>query len=472
MHSGLDLRGTTRRHPVTAAACAVAGAVIAVAVAAVVVFQPFHRAPPDDCSAGELTVAGGTDVSLNSQRRSLIEDWNGGDRGARPKARLTEVSPLSDQQHSQLKAVEESGSCAYDVLILDGPWTAGFAAGGFLRPLDDIGSRPPDTKGFFPKGLAMGSYDHRQYALPFNLDVGLLYFRDKAKRPATPDAWPDDRYTAQLGDYEGLTVNALEAVWNHGGAGLLTGTAGTGRAELRDRVQPALEEVAKRMTRSGSPLLTSFQLGYQEQETIEAFARGGDDLAMRLWPYAYRNLANEPGLRDGGRLRFTVAAPPGDTVLGGQTLAISRHSRHAADALALIEYLTGDEAQKRLYSCGGFVPARASVFGLPPEPPRGAAATGIRTCSQLLKDDPRTRNDPDNPAGEPDAMTPERLTTLADAIVSALAGARPRPVTEHYDTFSTTFRGCARKIFSGEAVDAGRFAAAVEASLGGRAATC
>lgn len=69
-------------------------------------------------------------------------------------------------------------------------------------------------------------------------------------------------------------------------------------------------------------------------------------------------------------------------------------------------------------------------------------------------------------------MTPERLTTLADAIVSALAGARPRPVTEHYDTFSTTFRGCARKIFSGEAVDAGRFAAAVEASLGGRAATC
>jgi multiple sugar transport system substrate-binding protein len=311
----------------------------------------------------------------------------------------------------------------------------------------------------------MGSYEGHQYALPFNLDVGLLYYRSKAQPPASPAAWPDSRYIAQLGDYEGLTVNALEYAWNHGAAGVLTGDAKPSRADLAAKVYPALKTVAAQIARGG-PLQTSFMQGYQEQDSIQAFARGADDGLMRHWPYAYRDLANDLKLRDGANLRFNVVAPPGANALGGQTLAISSHSRHQKDALALIQHLTSTASQQRLYSCGGFAPTRFSAFGLKPGPLRNATVQNVPTCSQLRS------AERDNANGEPDNATPQRLAALATAIVTSLDRARPRPVTDHYETFSTTFRGCARKILSGSAVTPDAFARAVQDALKGKSASC
>ncbi|MEU4822155.1 extracellular solute-binding protein [Actinomadura sp. NPDC023710] len=446
-------------HGRTAWLSAVGGAAATLVCAQALAFWPgsSYEALPSHCDRSELVVAGGTDVSLNSQRRQLIQKWN---TGGNPHATLVEIAESTDSQHSQIKAMQESRGCGYDVLIMDNTWTAEFAAGGYLRPLDDIGNRSD----FFPAALETGKWHGKQYAVPFNVDVGLLYRRDGAQAPRD---WPHllgSGVAMQLDDYEGLTVNALEAVWNDGGGGLLTGEGHPDEKTLRTSVFPALRRMAARAsdprpgTRTGGPLTAS--RSYDEQKSMEAFMAGAP--LMRNWPYAFSTLATEPGMRDGTRLRYAVAALPGHTVLGGQNLAVSEYSPHPDTALRLVEYLSGTESQKLLFSCGGFAPGRYSALGL--RPGRHAAAdVQVRNCSAFTQE----RLDP----GDVE-LDQAQLTELGTAVVNALDRARPRPATPHYSTFTGTFRGCVQKLFDRTGTDAETFARAVGRSLDGRTASC
>ncbi|MGI5202529.1 extracellular solute-binding protein [Spirillospora sp. CA-108201] len=447
-------------HGRTAWLSAAGGAAAALVCAEVLAFWPgsSYRALTPHCDRSELVVAGGTDVSLNSQRRRLIQKWNEDRRN--PHATLVEISESTDSQHSQIKAMQESRGCGYDVLVMDNTWTAEFAAGGYLRPLDDIGERSD----FFPAALETGKWQGKQYAVPFNVDVGLLYRRDGAQAPRD---WPHllgSGTAMQLDDYEGLTVNALEAVWNDGGGGLLTGERRPDEKALRAKVFPALKRLAARApdpqpaARTHGPLTAS--RSYDEQMSMEAFTSGTP--LMRNWPYAFSTLATEPGMRDGTRLRYGVTALPGRTVLGGQNLAVSKYSPNPDDALRLVKELSGTESQKQLFSCGGFAPGRYSALGLA-SGQHAAADVQAQNCSALTGE----RLDP----GDVE-LDQAQLTELGTAVVNALDRARPRPVTPHYSTFTGTFRACVQKLFDQTGTDARTFARAVERSLDGRTASC
>jgi multiple sugar transport system substrate-binding protein len=335
---------------------------------------------------------------------------------------------------------------------MDNTWTAQFADAGYLRPLDGI----DDLDDFFPAALRTGEWDGEQYAVPFNVDVGLLYYREGV---TPPTAWPglvSSGIAMQLADYEGLTVNALEAVWNDGGAGQLTGRDRPSEDDLRTTVYPALSRLAPRVHGS---LAASRQYG--ELQSIEAFASGTK--LMRNWPYAFSALASEPRMRDGTRLRFGVTALPGRTVLGGQNLAVSEHSPNPGDAADLVEFLSGTSSQRLLFSCGGFAPGRYSALGLSPGH-HSPADVQAPACSSLT-------GQPPGP-GEVELPGEAQLTQLGRAVVTALGRAEPRPVTPHYSTFTGTFRGCVQKIFDRAGTDAESFAQAVERSLDGRTASC
>ena len=448
----------------TAWLAAAAGAALVLVTALVVALWPGPSRP--HCDRDNLVVAGGTDVSLNDQRRKLVQDWNDGrpDGRRHRHATLVEVSESADLQHSQLKAVQESRGCGYDVLIMDNTWTAQFAAGGYLLPLTGIG----DLRDFFDAALETGTWDGKRYAVPFNADVGLLYSRRGEDVPAS---WPgllDKGPAVQLADYEGLTVNALEAVWNDGGAGLLTGTGRPSEADLRGRVYPALVRLARRQGR----LAASRQA--RELDSIQAFVSGTP--LMRNWPYAFSALATEPKMRDGDELRFEVGALPGDGVLGGQNLAVSAYSPHPGDAAELVRFLSGPYSQRRLFSCGGFAPARYSALGLRPDD-LSPDAVRVRPCAAIAG----ARSTAGEREAEESFLPGEaQLTALGRAIVSALPRAKSRPVTPHYSTFTATFRSCVEKIFrdydtyaqNDAGVGAATFAAAVDRALDGRAASC
>lgn len=418
---------------------------IASAVASVVTFLGVRilTAPPSTrpglhgCGEhGGLVVAGGTDVSAGGQRRVLIQNWHG---SGGEHASLVEVGTSSDEQRSQLAAAEEARSCAYDVLILDAPWIAEFAHRGFLARVTP--AWVADPTGIFPPVYEAGAWKGTQYAVPWNTDAGLLYVRKGTPEPRDWHELLTAGYAAQLADYEGLTVNALEVLWNTEGLAL-TGTVGTidaGTAERR--ILPGLQQLAANKAAADSR-------ADKEAESLDAFVRGGAASTparglMRHWPYAFRTLTADPRVHGA----FDVTTLPGQaySVLGGQYLAVSRFSKHPAEAGQLINSLTGVDAERRLFACGGFAATRPAAYG-------------DLSCAGASKD--------------PDAPTVDELRRLAETLKSALATAHPRPVTPYYEQFSETFRACAQNVLDGHAPSPATVAAALNAALTGRRSDC
>lgn len=390
-----------------------------------------------------LVVAGGTDVSVNRQRQVLIDRWNQRHPGPDRHATLVEIGTSSDDQRAELAAAEETGSCAYDVLVLDTPWTAEFAQRGFLRPITAAVTRDPD---FIPSVMRTGKWHDRQYALPWNTDAGLLYARKGTPVPGDWTQLLSEGYAAELADYEGLTVNALEVLWNTGGAGpVLSGPVDkVDVATVRNAILPGLRRLVPANADKAAGEALEESRSFTETEAIGAFI-DGDQRLLRHWPYAFRTLTADPRTHDA----FTVAPLPGPgfSVLGGQNLAVSSRSRHAGDATALIEFLTGRESEGTLFACGGFAPTRSTAF----------TATSCK--------EPAFTKDPDVP-------TPAELRAFAGTLRAALYNARPRPITPYYVQFSETFRTCVAKVLDGASPSPATVANALNAALKGHRSSC
>jgi multiple sugar transport system substrate-binding protein len=166
-----------------------------------------------------------------------------------------------------------------------------------------------------------------------------------------------DGYAGQFWPYEGLTVNALEAVRSAGGDLLAA----------QDRVvadspgtRAGLDFLVRGLRRGWIPRAA---LGYQEEESREAFQRGRL-LFLRNWPYVYPE-ANAPGSPVAGRFGVVpLPGPhgPGRQVLGGSCLAVAAASRNQRTARAVIRYLTSHRIQRRVLTEGGLPPVRADLY--------------------------------------------------------------------------------------------------------------
>ncbi|MBH5335281.1 extracellular solute-binding protein [Streptomyces pactum] len=457
--------------------------------------------PPGATSAGAgtprvLRVATASDVSIGPVRERLIEAW---DRQRDDyTVEIVKLPAAADEVRSQLIAALQSGSADYDVVNIDVTWTAEFAAGGLIRPL--AGELPEDI---WPSVAATTRYDGRTWAVPFNTDAALLYYRtdiwrDRDWRP--PRTWAEleedvaeardpervtrrfeDGYITQLGPYEGLTVNALEAVWARGGR--FVGEDGEVTADSVE-VRYGLDNLY-RQYRDLMPRALARRA--DEHDSLAAF-RDGKVPFMRNWPYVYNILAAE-GSRLKGRFGV-VALPgqgdgkPGTSVLGGQNLAITTRSEHSAAARELLAYLT-EPAQQRCLLDVGFAPVLRSSYdpsgdpvrcSLPPDGDGGADAPGDpehpaggtdggtdsgsadggngdggdrdgpagtggsagrgRAADRTADAEPAAGAD--GAAGESGAAAPDpgRLPVYAAPLRQALAAARPRPVTPYYAAFT------------------------------------
>lgn len=87
----------------------------------------------------------------------------------------------ADQRHQLYVQWLNAGGDDPDILQLDIIWTAEFAAAGWLLPLDSFA---PDLASFFPVTVAANRWERKLYALPWFVDVGMLYWRtDLLDRP-------------------------------------------------------------------------------------------------------------------------------------------------------------------------------------------------------------------------------------------------------------------------------------------------
>ncbi|MFJ7120913.1 ABC transporter substrate-binding protein [Streptomyces albogriseolus] len=321
---------------------------------------------------GPLTLA--TAGDLTGYLGSVLDGWNRTHPGE--EVTLVELPDSADETRAQMITDLRAGEGGrFDVLNIDVSWTSEFAAAGWIRPLPRD-RFPLDT--FLPRVVDTATYDGRLYAVPYVTNAGLLLYRkdvlDDAGVPP-PRTWAEleratktlaparglDGYAGQFLPYEGLTVNAAEAVYSAGGA--ILGDEGE-RVTVDSRAARKGIGFLARGVREG--WIPREALAYKEEESKRAF-QDGRLLFLRNWPYAYV-AASAPGSKVAGKVgAVPLPGPdgPGTSVLGGSNLAVSSHARHPDSAARLLAYLTGERVQRQVLTRGALPPVRAGLYDDP-----------------------------------------------------------------------------------------------------------
>jgi multiple sugar transport system substrate-binding protein len=316
-------------------------------------------------STGPITYVQGKDNS--SVVRPLVAKWN----KAHPKEKVTfvEQSDQANQQHDDLVQHFQSKDSKYDTMSVDVIWTAEFAAKGWLTPLE--GSLKIDTSKLVPATVATATYGGKLYAAPVSSDGGILYYRkDLVKTP--PKTWDEmmsdcsiarknhiDCYAGQFAKYEGLTVNAAEAINSWGG----TIVGKDGKTPTVDSPQAA-EGLGKLVAAYKDGNIPKQAITYQEEQGRISF-EAGKLLFLRNWPYVY-SLALTEGSSKVKKTFGMAPLPgkdgPGASSLGGHNVAISAYSSHKATALKWLQFLDSEETQRFFITQGSLAPVITSLY--------------------------------------------------------------------------------------------------------------
>lgn len=284
----------------------------------------------------------------------------------------------SDQRLALYQQLLAARADAVDVMQIDVVWP-----GILARHLLDLSPYVPaeERAAHLPAVIDNNTVDGRLLALPWFVDVGVLYYRrDLLEKhgAAVPRTWQgltevartiqdaerkegDARlwgYVFQARAYEGLTCNALEWIASQDGGRLIDANGAIGL-----RRQEAAE--ALRLARSWiGAIAPEGVLTYMEDEARGVF-QSGQAVFMRNWPYVWA-LADSPGSPVAGKVGLApLPASPGvppTGILGGQQLAVSAYTAHPKAAAELAMALTSAEVQKKRAIAAGFNPSRPALY--------------------------------------------------------------------------------------------------------------
>jgi len=270
------------------------------------------------------------------------------------KVEWVDMTNDSGAMREQLTTSLKAGSSEYDVISMDVVWAGEFAASGYIMPLDmmleDAGLNVAD---YNAGSMASGSYNGKQYVLPFFPDLGLLYFRtdivseaDATKLVAGDYSWADllamaETYAGQGGTttgfvfqsalYEGLICNANEFTTNW------------------TDIKGGLVIMKQFIDSKASP---DNILNYTEGETANSFVKG-ESVFARNWPYQWGVIKSEGTITTA---QVAVAPLPGGSTVGGWLLGINKNSANADGAFAFMQYLNSEEGQLIMSEQGGYLP--------------------------------------------------------------------------------------------------------------------
>ncbi|TLQ47463.1 ABC transporter substrate-binding protein [Streptomyces marianii] len=316
---------------------------------------------------GPMTLA--TAGDLTGYLGPLLEGWNRSHPDE--KVALVELPDSADETRAQVATGLRSGDGRYDILNMDVTWTSEFAAAGWIAPLE-ADRFPLDS--FLPPVLDTATYEGELYAVPYVTNAGMLYYRkDVLDREGLtpPRTWAElehqartvapryglGGYAGQFLPYEGLTVNATEAVYSAGGTIL----GDDGRVTVDSPAARTGLGFLTRGVRDG--WIPGEALAYKEEESRQAF-QDGRLLFLRNWPYAYAGASGKDSRVAGRFGAVPLPGPdgPGTSVLGGSNLAVSARARHPESANDLIAYLTSTPVQRKVLTEGALPPVRAELY--------------------------------------------------------------------------------------------------------------
>jgi trehalose/maltose transport system substrate-binding protein len=233
----------------------------------------------------------------------------------------------------------------------------------------------------FPAIAASYTVDNKLVAVPYDANIGLLYYRTDLLRQygyrLPPKTWNELESMAariQAGERargkknfwgfvwqgaatEGLTCNALE--WQ--------AAEGGGRIIEKDRTisvnNPDVIRAWERAARWVGSISPPGVVAYQEWDALNRWLVG-EAAFMRNWTLGY---ADSQALGSSVRDKFDVSLLPGGRTgwagtLGGNGLAVSRFSVHRREALELVRYLTSPRVQVKRSQSLSEAPTRPELY--------------------------------------------------------------------------------------------------------------
>jgi len=330
-------------------------------------------APAVDMSKhGPIEYWQGKDTSGNA--KNLIAQWNS--EHPDEKVTLRELPDNADQQRQQMIQNTQIKDTKMGVISVDIVWTAEFAANGYVVPL------PADqfpTDEFLPATVKGSTYFNKLYAYPTSSDGGLLYYRKDLldKYDLQPPTTFDEMKTAcktikdgekdsklncfagQYQKYEGLTVNAAEAINSAGG--VIVGD--DGKPNVNTPEAKAGLDAIKGMFDDGT--IPKGAITWQEEQGRQAF-QDGELIFHRNWPYVY-SLAQKTDGSSKVAGKFGVAplpgvSGPGVSSLGGHNWAIAANAENKGTAADFIKWWASSEIQKDNALATSAAPTRSALY--------------------------------------------------------------------------------------------------------------
>ncbi|MFZ0217522.1 MAG: extracellular solute-binding protein [Candidatus Dormiibacterota bacterium] len=312
-----------------------------------------------------------------------IDRWN---RGSHPfLVQWLQAPSAKDQYFQQLRSQLQAGGGPIDVISGDVTWTAQLGANGWVEDLTALSRRAYPNGTFLPAPQEAVSWDGRVWAIPWLLDLGMLWFRTDllaqagvAQPPATQQELlpvaqeARARSGAKYGlvypgaaDEDGVCT-ADEYIWNAGGE-ILTPSDPTriliGGAEAIAGLS------AERLTITSGlapPLVTT----WRQQDAIASFL-DGEAVFLRAWSGVLPLVGRQgtgPG-RVRSRSQLSAASLPAlapsvqpASCLGGWNLYVNAASRKKQAAWAFASYLAAP-AQARERTRAGLLTPRSATLG-------------------------------------------------------------------------------------------------------------
>lgn len=307
----------------------------------------------------------------------------------RYRIRLALLPRDSTAQREQLVRRLAASDTGIDLLSLDVPYLAEFAHAGFIRRFPES-ERGQLTAGMLDGPLASAIWAGALYAVPFNTNTQLLWYRKSVAARAGLDIRPDTRLTwgqvidaaertrttvqVQAARYEGYTVLINSLVASAGGAILRNPEAG--RAAASALGGSAGERAAEVLRSLAGSAAAPADLNTSTEGTAQAGFLTQSGGFMVNWPFVYtaettaiselegqraaaatdaarhafrRAIADRRArIDDLGWARWPAVLPGRQSAppLGGINLAIGAFTKYPGEAVEAVRCLTSRESQK------------------------------------------------------------------------------------------------------------------------------
>lgn len=274
-----------------------------------------------------------------------------------------------------------SKSNKLDVFAVDLIWSTRFA-----RWAEDLTSQfdSEEINSILPTALASCYYNDKFIAVPFYLDIGLMYYRkdlieqlpnsqtiiEKLKSSITWEEFlnlsknfnmnENPFYVFPADNYEGLICSFIEILHNYD-------------STFFDKPEIDLESESVRKTiillsdLINKHSITPPEVTDYEENTCYKYFINNEGVFLRGWPSFtkdYKNILMSTkinSLLEKAALPHIKGTEP-HSVYGGWNMMISKYSENKKEALEFVKYMIKEETQKYLYGKGAYLPVVKKLY--------------------------------------------------------------------------------------------------------------